>query len=109
MIFESETRLYVSYIPELQTHEKKVFNFFKWRGFYNSNFFMANNDTTKNFFTILTVWTKIVHTVSGEDNHCPHCYQCGQNVKNVEKNCIFLQCILDTALDLTAAALLDAN
>ena len=42
-------------------------------------------DTTQNFFTILTVWTKIVHTANGEDNHCPHCYRCGQNVKNVEK------------------------
>ena len=41
--------------------------------------------TTQNFFTILTVWTKIVHTASGEDNHCLHCHQCGQNVKNVEK------------------------
>ena len=45
-------------------------------------------DTTQNFFTILTVWTKIVHTctASGGDDHCPHCYCCGQNVKNVENN-----------------------
>ena len=42
-------------------------------------------DTTQNFFTILTVWTKIVQTASGEDNHCPHCYRCGLYVKNVEK------------------------
>ena len=43
-------------------------------------------DTTHNFFTILTFWTKIVHTASSEDNHCLHCYRCGKNVKNVEKN-----------------------
>ena len=41
-------------------------------------------DKTQNFFTILTVWTKIVHTASGEDNHCPHCYGFGLYVKNVE-------------------------
>ena len=43
------------------------------------------NDTTQNFFTILTVWTKIVHTASREDNHCPHGYQRGQHVENVGK------------------------
>ena len=42
-------------------------------------------DTTQNFFTFLTMWTKIVHTASDEDNHCPHCYRCGLYVKNVEK------------------------
>ena len=41
-------------------------------------------DTTQNFFIILTVWAKIVHTASGDDNHCPHCYRCGLYVKNVE-------------------------
>ena len=47
--------------------------------------FLSTNiyDATQNFFTILTVWTKIVHTASGEDNHCPHCYWCGQQVKKV--------------------------
>ena len=39
----------------------------------------------KTFSQFLTVWTKIVHTASGWDNHCPHCYRCGQNAKNVEK------------------------
>ena len=43
-------------------------------------------DTTQNFFTILTVRTKIVQTASTEDNFCPHCYRCGQNVKNVENS-----------------------
>ena len=34
---------------------------------------------------LITVWTKIVYTASGEDNHCPHCYRCGLYVKHVEK------------------------
>ena len=42
-------------------------------------------DTIQNFFTILTVWTNVVHTAAGEDNHCPHRYWCGQNVKKILK------------------------
>ena len=44
-------------------------------------------DTTQNFFTILTMWTKIVHAASNEDNHCPRCLR-EQHVKNVEKSYI---------------------
>ena len=34
------------------------------------------------FFTILTMWTKIVHNASGQQPlHCLHCYRVGNTLK----------------------------